>query len=67
MSYCLCCNNTDYDQPDAVEDVAIGEDSDIQVWLDDVVKLCLLLISEECVRHPDLARQVNTLTERTRW
>ena len=40
--------------PDAVEDIAVGKDSDVQVRLDNVVKLCLLLIPEESVRHPDL-------------
>ena len=42
-------------QPDAVEDVTIGEDSDVQVGLYNVMKLTILLISEESVWHPDLA------------
>jgi hypothetical protein len=40
--------------PDAVEYVSVGEDSDIEVGLDDVVELALLLVPEEGVRHPNL-------------
>ena len=40
--------------PDAVQNIPIGEHSDVEVGLDDVVELGVLLISEERVRHPDL-------------
>ena len=53
-SYFFIIRNSAY--PDAVEDVTVRKDSDVQVRLDDVVKLCLLLISEECVRHPNLVK-----------
>ncbi len=41
--------------PDAVQDVPVGIDPDVQVGLDDVVKLSIFFIPEEGVRHPDLA------------
>ncbi len=41
--------------PDAVQNVPIREDPDVQVWLYDVVELPVLLVAEEGVRHPDLA------------
>ena len=40
---------------DAVEDVAVGEDSDVEVGGEDVVELPDLLVTEEGVRHPHLA------------
>ena len=40
----------------AVEDVAVGEDSDVEVGGEDVVELPDLLVTEEGVRHPHLAR-----------
>ena len=41
--------------PDAVQNVSVGKDSDVEVWLDDVVELAVLLVPEKRVRHPDLA------------
>ena len=41
---------------DAVEDVAVGEDSDVEVGGEDVVELPDLLVPEEGIRHPHLAR-----------
>ena len=41
---------------DAVEHVAVGEDSDVEVGGEDVVELPDLLVPEEGVRHPHLAR-----------
>ena len=40
--------------PNAIEDVAVREDSDVKVGLDDRVELALLLIPKESVRHPNL-------------
>ena len=40
---------------DAVEDVAIGMDPDVEVGGQDVVEIADLLVPEEGVRHPDLA------------
>ena len=40
--------------PDAVEDVAVREDPDVDVVDEDVVKVSSLLVPEERVRHPDL-------------
>ena len=40
--------------PNAVEYVSVGEDPDVEVWLDDVVELALLLVPEEGVWHPHL-------------
>ena len=42
--------------PDAVEDVAIREDPDVDIVDEDVVKVASLLVPEECVRHPNLLR-----------
>ena len=42
--------------PDAEKDVAIRKDPDVEVWCEDVVESSDLLISEECVWHPHLAR-----------
>ena len=42
--------------PDAVEDVAIREDSDVDIINEDVVEVPGLLVPEESVRHPDLLR-----------
>ena len=39
---------------DAVENIAVGKDPDVEVGLYDVMELALLLISEEAVWHPDL-------------
>ena len=39
---------------DAVEDITIGEDSDVDIVDEDVVEVPSLLITEEGVRHPDL-------------
>ena len=41
---------------DAVEDVPVGVDSDVEVGGEDVVELPDLLVPEEGVRHPHLAR-----------
>ena len=40
--------------PDAVENVSVGVDADVDVGHDDLVLLGLLLVAEEGVRHPDL-------------
>ena len=40
--------------PDAVEDVPVGEDPDVEVGEDDVVEGALLLVPEEGVGHPQL-------------
>ena len=41
---------------DAVEDVAVGEDSNVEVGGENVVELPDLLVTEEGIRHPHLAR-----------
>ena len=38
---------------DAVEDVTVGEDSDVDIVDEDVVEVSGLLIPEERVRHPN--------------
>ena len=43
-------------RPDAVEDVTVREDSDVEVGGEDLVEPRHLLVPEESVRHPDLAR-----------
>lgn len=43
-------------QPDAVEDIAVGEDPDVGVGEDDVVEVACLLVLEKQVRHPDFVR-----------
>ena len=43
-------------KPDAVEDIAIWIHPDVQVGGQDVVEGSDLLVPEESVRHPDLAR-----------
>ena len=48
--------NCSLDPPDAVEDVAVWEDPDVEVGGEDVVELPDLLVPEEGVRHPHLAR-----------
>ena len=48
--------NCSLDPPDAVEDVAVREDPDVEVGGEDVVELPDLLVPEEGVRHPHLAR-----------
>ena len=40
--------------PDAVEDVSVGKDPDVEVGQDDVVEGALLLVPEEGVGHPQL-------------
>ena len=40
--------------PDAVEDVAIWEDPDVNIVDEDVVKVTRLLVSEESIWHPHL-------------
>ena len=42
--------------PDAVEDVAIREDPDVDIVDEDVVEVAALLVAEEGVRHPDLTK-----------
>ena len=42
--------------PDAVKDVSVWKNSDVKIWLNDVVELAVLLVPEEGVRHPDLPR-----------
>ena len=46
--------------PDTVENIPVGEYSNIQVGLNDVVELGLLLIPEKCVGHPDLSSNNST-------
>ena len=41
---------------DAVEDVPVGMDSNVEVGGEDVVEVANLLVPEEGVRHPNLAR-----------
>ena len=41
--------------PDAVENITIRVDPDVEVGGEDVVELSDLLVPEERVRHPDLA------------
>ena len=41
--------------PDAVEDVTVGEDTDIEVRGEDAVEPGDLLVPEEGVRHPNFA------------
>ena len=58
---CICISvipltNCSLDPPDAVEDVAVWEDPDVEVGGEDVVELPDLLVTEEGVRHPHLAR-----------
>ena len=40
--------------PDAVENITIRVDPDVEVWGEDVVKGTDLLVPEERVRHPHL-------------
>ena len=42
--------------PDAVEDVAVGEHPDIEVGGQDIVEIADLLVPEEGVGHPNLTR-----------
>lgn len=39
--------------PNAVQDVAIREDPDVNIWDDDVVEVSLSLVGKEEIRHPD--------------
>ena len=48
--------SSSYDSPNAVEHIAVWEHSDIQVGGEDRVKPPDLLVTEEGVRHPHLAR-----------
>ena len=48
--------NCSLDGPDAVEDVAVWEDPDVEVGGQDLVEARNLLVPEEGVRHPHLAR-----------
>ena len=43
------------DKPDAVENISIGEHSDVQVWSQNCVKSSNFLISKKSVRHPHFA------------
>jgi hypothetical protein len=40
--------------PYTVEHIPVGENSDVDVGDEDVVEAALLLVPEECVRHPHL-------------
>jgi hypothetical protein len=40
--------------PDAVEDVSIGKDANVDVGYDDVVEMSFSLVGEEEIGHPDL-------------
>ena len=41
-------------EPDAVQHIAVREYPNIEVWLNDIVKLSVLLVPEKRIRHPDL-------------
>ena len=43
------------DLPNAVEDISVWEDANVQVWGEDVVESADFLISEESVWHPHFA------------
>ena len=43
------------DLPNAVEDISIWEDADVQIWGEDVMESSDFLISEESVWHPHFA------------
>lgn len=57
-SFCLKRKNQNRPHPNAVENVAIREDSDVEVGLNDVMEPALLLVPEEGVGHPNLGRAV---------
>lgn len=38
--------------PDTIKNIPIRENSNVKVWLNDVMELAVLLISEKCIRHP---------------
>ena len=40
--------------PYAVENVSVWVDPDVQVGLDDVVKVSILFIAKKCIWHPNL-------------
>jgi len=40
--------------PDAVEDVSIRKDANVDVGYDDVMKMSFSLVGEEEIGHPDL-------------
>lgn len=42
--------------PDAVENLSCGENSNINVWHDDVVEVSELFVLEKRIRHPDAIR-----------
>ncbi len=44
--------------PDAVEDLAVGKDPDVDVVHQDVVEVADLFISEKRVRHPNLSSTI---------
>ena len=46
---------TDEGHSDAVEDIAVGEDTDIEIGGEDAVEAGNLLISKEGVGHPNFA------------
>ena len=48
--------SSSYDSPNAVEHIPVWEHSDIQVGGEDRVEPPDLLVTEEGVRHPHLAR-----------
>jgi hypothetical protein len=40
--------------PDTVENIAVGEDSYVDVWNEDIMEPSLFFVPEESVRHPHL-------------
>ena len=44
------------DKPDAIENVAIGENTDIKIWSENRVKSSDLFVPEESVGHPHFTR-----------
>lgn len=40
--------------PNAVKDCAVGEDANVDVGYDDIVKVSFPLVREEEIGHPDL-------------
>ena len=42
-------------KPDAVEDITVWINPDVEIGGQDVVEGSDLLVPEECIRHPDLA------------
>ena len=41
-------------EPDTVKNISVRKDSDIKIWLNNVVELAIFLIPEKCIWHPYL-------------